>query len=196
MAMLSLKAGKLQFTSHPSPTTPTFTLITAQTTTEPVINPEVFPLHAYTDADGEEFETLLARGILPDLTDDPSDPILPLHIQTTIQSHIKTYLKPKSPSDKSTARNALSFYLAFMKGHFRDHQNDAVVVRDGEYRVWGLGEGEEGERGVWEYEGFLDEGTFVCRGCGYWRGVYGRNRGWLEWKKENGSKIAKMRVKF
>lgn len=69
-------------------------------------------------------------------------------------------------------------------------------MRGDEYRVWGLGEVGEGDRGVLEYEGFFEEGTFVCRGCGYWRGVYERNRGWLERKRENGSKIANMRVKF
>jgi hypothetical protein len=196
MATLSLQAGKLKFTTAPSTTAPTFTLITAQTATEPVINPEIFPLHAYTGADGEEFEALLEQGIPPALTDDPSDPILPLHIQTTIQNHIKTYLKPKTRAEKAAARNALTFYLAYLKGHFCDNLTDAVVVREDEYRVWGVGAGEEGERGVLAYEGFLEEGTFVCRGCGYWRGVYERNRGWLEWKKENGSKIAKMRVKF
>ena len=66
-----------------------------------------------------------------------------------------------------------------MKGHFVDHLQAVVLIAGEGSQVWGVVEGEEGERAVLTYEEFLEEGTFVGRGCGYWRGAYERNRKWL-----------------
>jgi hypothetical protein len=134
--------------------------------------------HTFVVEDMLELTQLMGKPIDPFLfgiMDGYSIPNVARHVKKCIAWRIDCY-KNKNPVMPDIP-NALSFFLAFLKGQFVSYTNRIILVHGTGFKIWDLTQDVDDETVL--HGGLRNEpcGTFAYPGCGFWHDNFNCEQG-------------------